>query len=274
MSLVPGRGSGEVVTERLADARRRHRRGGMGLAQAPGRQLAGAARLYGRRPDVRRRMGLRPRSKHVTPDDDEAIRLCLDEERVARATPGPPQAMTATVTPIGSRSGLAGSHQPDRTHADRTAGGAALHPSRQAAGVAAGTALGRPARLTGQAGEIVHPRPAERAGRGRGGDGLSPGSPCAPTARRQARPGTVRHRARTRLLPPRPSQRRRARSRRSFAGRRRGQPSRRAAAQAAAPGDHRCHPGTRSCSATPASPTDAVQASRLADRHGALRPPA
>ena len=65
-----------------------------------------------------------PRGKHVTPDDDEAVRLSLDEAH----WPGPrqPSAAAATVTPIGSR------HTDHRAEPDLVAGGRAIvHPSRQ-----------------------------------------------------------------------------------------------------------------------------------------------
>jgi hypothetical protein len=76
------------------------------------------------------------RSKHVVPDDDEAIRLCLDESEWPE--PGPGQAVTATVTPIGSRSMAASSHQPaPRADTDRPAGRALAHPSRRAPAEAA-----------------------------------------------------------------------------------------------------------------------------------------
>jgi Protein of unknown function (DUF3071) len=80
-----------------------------------------------------------PRSKHVTPDDDEAIRLCLSEAE----WPGPRQparvGQTATVTPIGSRAGAAAAHPADqRAFSERSANQAILHPSRQGqAGVTA-----------------------------------------------------------------------------------------------------------------------------------------
>ncbi len=68
-----------------------------------------------------------PRNKHVTPADDEAIRLSLDESQ----WPGPrnvgPADVKATVTPIGSRA--ASGH---RSEPDRTGGRTIVHPSRQA----------------------------------------------------------------------------------------------------------------------------------------------
>ncbi len=67
-----------------------------------------------------------PKSKHVTPVDDEAVRLSLDESH----WPSPRsqgQAVKATVTPIGSR--LAGSHHPSETRGDPDRR-ALQHPSR------------------------------------------------------------------------------------------------------------------------------------------------
>src|SRR6266487_152962 len=53
-----------------------------------------------------------PRSKHVTPDDDEAVRLCLSEADWPEPRQ-PARAVTATVTPIGSRAGSPGAPQPE-----------------------------------------------------------------------------------------------------------------------------------------------------------------
>jgi hypothetical protein len=82
------------------------------------------------------------RSKHVVPDDDEAIRLCLDESEWPE--PGPGQALTATVTPIGSRA-MAASHQP--APQDRAGDRGLVHPSRlvpaEAASLASGALPGR-----------------------------------------------------------------------------------------------------------------------------------
>jgi len=79
-----------------------------------------------------------PRSKHVTPDDDEAVRLCLSEAEWPEPRPAARAGVTATVTPIGSRASSAGAHQADqRSQPDRPGGRGALHPSRHMpAGVA------------------------------------------------------------------------------------------------------------------------------------------
>ncbi|HEX6930835.1 MAG TPA: septation protein SepH [Streptosporangiaceae bacterium] len=157
----PGPRLGEIVTERLAeegangdevDWDSRKRQDGnwqVQLAYTVAGRMYVAEWVYD------------PRSKHVTPDDDEATRLCLSEDE----WPGPRQpvrqAATATVTPI--RSGPSGSHQQDRAHADRShsgraAGNGIMHPSMQGpAGVAAGGP--RAARLAGRAGDAVQPAP-------------------------------------------------------------------------------------------------------------------
>ena len=75
------------------------------------------------------------RNKHVTPADDEAIRLSLDESE----WPGPrnvsPADVKATVTPIGSR---AAAHAADsRGEPERTGGRTIVHPSRQVPAAAA-----------------------------------------------------------------------------------------------------------------------------------------
>jgi hypothetical protein len=80
-----------------------------------------------------------PRSKHATPDDDEAVRLSLDEAYWPGPRLGASAVGTATVTPIGSRAASSTWNPPDhrpepyRPEPDRTAGGRGLpHPSRQA----------------------------------------------------------------------------------------------------------------------------------------------
>jgi Protein of unknown function (DUF3071) len=44
-----------------------------------------------------------PRRRHVTPDDDQAVRLCLPQEEWSAITFAERERATATVTPIGSR---------------------------------------------------------------------------------------------------------------------------------------------------------------------------
>jgi len=111
-----------------------------------------------------------PRSKHVTPDDDEAIRLCLSESEWPEPGPAARAGVTATVTPIGSRATSAGAHQPDqRSQPDRPAGRGAMHPSRQMpAGVAvAGSAQHQAAGHSRAAGQAADRAPA-------GGSGTAP----------------------------------------------------------------------------------------------------
>ncbi|HEX9034292.1 MAG TPA: septation protein SepH [Streptosporangiaceae bacterium] len=93
-----------------------------------------------------------PRSKHVTPDDDEAIRLCLDEDQWPEPRSAPRPVVTATVTRIGSRSD-------SRSETERS--GSRGAPSRQVpAGVAAaaGSAHGQgatPLRMPGPDAEVA-----------------------------------------------------------------------------------------------------------------------
>jgi Protein of unknown function (DUF3071) len=154
---VPGPRLGEVVTERLADAGAstddvawdsRKRQDGNWQVQLA-YTLAGRMHLA--------EWVYEPRSRHVIPDDDDAIRLCLSEDEWPE--PRQPARQAATVTPIGSRTGPSGAHQPDRgpgdrPHADRAAASALIHPSRQAP-AAAGAGAARPARLPGRAGEAA-----------------------------------------------------------------------------------------------------------------------
>jgi Protein of unknown function (DUF3071) len=161
----PGPRLGEIVTERLAsegasgdevDWDSRKRQDGnwqVQLAYTVAGRMYMAEWVYD------------PRSKHVTPDDDEAVRLCLSDAE----WPGPrqPARQAATVTPI--RSGPA--VHADRSHSDRAAGNGIMHPSMQKhsgpaaglgpAGVAAGGA--RSARLSGRAGDAVPAAPARTA---------------------------------------------------------------------------------------------------------------
>ena len=161
----PGPRLGEIVTERLAaegasgdevDWDSRKRQDGnwqVQLAYTVAGRMYMAEWVYD------------PRSKHVTPDDDEAVRLCLSDAE----WPGPrqPARQAATVTPI--RSGPA--VHADRSHSDRAAGNGIMHPSMQRpsgpaaglgpAGVAAGGA--RAARLSGRAGDAVPAAPARSA---------------------------------------------------------------------------------------------------------------
>ena len=130
-----------------------------------------------------------PRSKHVIPDDDEAMRLCLGEDEWPEPRQPATHPTTATVTPIGSRSDRA-----DHPNSDRAAGNGMMHPSRQATSGAASAGLARPARLTGPAGEAaVQPGSTRNsppaAGRGRAEPGFAArtgGLPEAGAARRDS----------------------------------------------------------------------------------------
>jgi hypothetical protein len=157
----PGPRLGEVVTERLADAGAsgdeadwdsRKRQDGnwqIQLAYTVAGRMYMAEWIYD------------PRSRHVIPDDDEAIRLCLSEDEWPEPRQPARQATTATVTPISSRSGSGGVQQDralgDRSNTDRAAGNGLIHPSRQAP-AAAGAA--RPGRLPGQPGDAAQPAAA------------------------------------------------------------------------------------------------------------------
>jgi hypothetical protein len=161
----PGPRLGEVVTERLADAGAsgdevdwdsRKRQDGnwqIQLAYTVAGRMYMAEWIYD------------PRSRHVIPDDDEAIRLCLSEDEWPEPRQPARQATTATVTPISSRSGSGGGHQQDRalgdrSHADRGNGNGLIHPSRQTP--AGGPGLARPGRQPGQTGDA---QPAAARGR-------------------------------------------------------------------------------------------------------------
>jgi Protein of unknown function (DUF3071) len=153
----PGPRLGEIVTERLSEAGAnvdeldwdsRKRQDGnwqIQLAYTVAGRMYVAEWVYD------------PRSKHVIPHDDEAMRLCLGEDEWPEPRPEPRQGVTATVTPIGSRSDRA-----DHPHSDRAAGSGMMHPSQQApAGVA--NAGAHPGRLPAGAGEPVQPRTARNA---------------------------------------------------------------------------------------------------------------
>jgi hypothetical protein len=149
----PGPRLGEIVTERLSEAGAnadevdwdsRKRQDGnwqVQLAYTVAGRMYVAEWVYD------------PRSKHVIPADDEAMRLCLSEDEWPEPRQPARQAATATVTPIGSRSDRA-----DHPNTDRAAGNGMMHPSRQAPpGAAASAGLARPARLAGHVGEAVQP---------------------------------------------------------------------------------------------------------------------
>ncbi|HEX4660818.1 MAG TPA: septation protein SepH [Streptosporangiaceae bacterium] len=109
----PGPRLGEIVAERLAelgavpdDARWDSRK------RADGNWQVQLAYTVGGRTQVGEWI-FDPRRRHVTPDDDQAARLCLPEDDLAAlrfAVRGP---ATATVTPIAPRLGGLGAHHPE-----------------------------------------------------------------------------------------------------------------------------------------------------------------
>jgi hypothetical protein len=109
-ATIPGRGDsgpgprlGDIVAERLnrvgagaetAEWDSRKRQDGSWQVQlrfTVGSRISTAEWIYD------------PRKRHVIPDDDEAVRLCLPQEEWAAITFAERQRATATVTPIGSR---------------------------------------------------------------------------------------------------------------------------------------------------------------------------
>jgi hypothetical protein len=86
-----------------------------------------------------------PKGRYVTPEDDEAIRLCLDQEYWPQPKQNGPAVVTATVTPIGARAAAAALHpsdhraDPDRPGGAREGAREIVHPSRAAAPAASPT---------------------------------------------------------------------------------------------------------------------------------------
>jgi hypothetical protein len=117
-----------------------------------------------------------PRKRHVIPDDEEAIRLCLPQEEWAAITFAERQRATATVTPIGSRQhaqypdagregdrwGAPGVPRSRAAGHDTVASEAAGRPADSGmAGVPAGAAGGQgPAAAAAAAGRTEQPEPA------------------------------------------------------------------------------------------------------------------
>jgi hypothetical protein len=181
----PGPRLGEVVEQRLADAgasveevewdsRKRHDGNWqIQLAYTVAGRMFLAEWVYD------------PRSKHVTPDDDEAIRLCLSESEWPEPRPMAKSPVTATVTPIGSRA--AASHQPDgRADTDRAGGRGLAHPSRQVSAPVVAAAGGGHKQAPGGG------RPAESAEGAQVVPARSPALPSGPEspAARVAREGS------------------------------------------------------------------------------------
>jgi Protein of unknown function (DUF3071) len=129
------------------------------------------------------------RSRHVTPADDEAIRLCLDESQWPGPRPASKPAVTATVTPISARAAAA--HQPphpseQRGQVSRTRPAPVVSP----AAAAVPAASGGPAVAQAPAGPA--PQQASRGSRD-SGDAAAPPSPAA--ADEPARPARPARRA-------------------------------------------------------------------------------
>ena len=130
----PGPRLGEIVAERLAqagaspdDARWDSRKRADGNWQV---QLMFTA---GGRPQLAEWV-FDPQRRHVTPDDDQAARLCLAEAELASLRLTPRGAATATVTPIARRIGPAGPHhQEPRPEPEHVPGrrAAAAEPGRR-----------------------------------------------------------------------------------------------------------------------------------------------
>jgi len=163
----PGQRLVEIVTERLADVgtsadevewdsrKRQDGRWQVQLAYTVGGRMHLAEWVYD------------PRSKHVTPDDDEAIRLCLGESDWPEPRPAARSGVTATVTPIGSRASSTGAHpsyqaqQADqRSQGEWPSGRGGVASSRQGATAPA-------------IAESGHPRVAQQSGRESAAVGLA-----------------------------------------------------------------------------------------------------
>ena len=182
----PGPRLGEIVTERLSEAGAnpdevdwdsRKRQDGnwqIQLAYTVAGRMYVAEWVYD------------PRSRHVIPHDDEAMRLCLGEDEWPEPRPQPRQAATATVTPIGSRSDRA-----DHPHSERATGNGMMHPSRQAPAGLASAGAPHPSRLSAGAGETVQPRSVRNApaaaGRGRAEPGFTAPAEVPPRSGAAAR---------------------------------------------------------------------------------------
>jgi hypothetical protein len=128
----PGPRLGEIVAERLSqagaspdDARWDSRK------RADGNWQVQLMFTTGGRPQLAEWV-FDPQRRHVTPDDDQAARLCLSDAELAslRLTP---RAATATVTPIARRIGSAGTHhqepRPEPEHLPSRAKAPAAEPT-------------------------------------------------------------------------------------------------------------------------------------------------
>ena len=134
----PARRLGEVVSRRLADAGADDQEAEWDSRRRPdGLWQLQLAYTIGGRMHVAEWL-FDPKGNHVTADNDEAARLCLDE---AAWPPAGPVA-TATVTPIGPR---VAAHHGEQRDDDRVAGRGMTNPSRQAVPDVAHAAEPRPA---------------------------------------------------------------------------------------------------------------------------------
>jgi hypothetical protein len=112
----PGPRLGEIVAERLAqagaaadDARWDSRK------RADGNWQVQLMFTTGGRPQLAEWI-FDPQRRHVTPDDEQAARLCLAEAELASLRLAPSRPATATVTPIARRHAAAASHHPEPQH--------------------------------------------------------------------------------------------------------------------------------------------------------------
>jgi Protein of unknown function (DUF3071) len=112
----PGPRLGEIVAERLAeagaaadDARWDSRK------RADGNWQVQLMFTTGGRPQLAEWI-FDPQRRHVTPDDEQAARLCLAETELASLRLTPSRPATATVTPIARRHAAAASHHPEPQH--------------------------------------------------------------------------------------------------------------------------------------------------------------
>ncbi len=179
----PGPRLGEIVAERLAqagasaeDARWDSKKRSDGSWQV---QLMFTA---GGRPQLAEWI-FDPQRRHVTPDDDQAARLCLAEADLAALRLAPRGAASATVTPIARR---VGAHQPEprperrpepRPEPDRPAARTAGGPDQPSGAAHAATPEpGEPERATSGQDPAVKPdgpegpareRPVKKAASGR-----------------------------------------------------------------------------------------------------------
>ena len=169
----PGPRLGEIVAERLAqagaspdDARWDSRKRSDGNWQVQVMFTAGG------RPQLAEWV-FDPQRRHVTPDDDQAARLCLAEAELASLRLTPRGTATATVTPIARRIGSAGGHHQEPRPEPEHVPGRKAAAAEPGSGAAQEPAPGQPgpdsaARpdSVGQAGQCGQ---ASRTGPGGGG---------------------------------------------------------------------------------------------------------